>query len=150
MPDRKRIILPFHVANVVTDRAVEFLIEQGGAYNAGQIGHLQAEVLEAVSLDQYVLKVDDDGEIQHFAIWWWLHPQDLDGVFDSYARPSDVSHGACFYVAEAAVREGESIFRMANAIRRKATKQNPKWQGCGWHNFAANKRPAFFRQQTGE
>jgi len=150
MPEFKRETLPFHVANLVTDRAVDFLIEQGGAYSPSQIGHLQAEVLEAITLDQYVLKVDDDGEIRFFAIWWWLTPNDIDGVFDSYARPYDVSNGTCFYVAEAAVRKGESMFRMVSAIRRKATRQYPKWQGCGWHNFASDKRPAFFRQQTGE
>lgn len=142
-------MLGFHMANKVTDAAVDFLLHQGGAYAVTGVGHLQATVLEAVALDQYVLKRDECGDIEYFALWWWAHQEELDDIMDSFVRPEDVSQGAILYVAEAAVRPDGSLLEMVRAIRRKATRQNKNWQGCGWHNYANGKRPAFFRQQTG-
>lgn len=138
-------VLTISEVNALVDEAMDFLLACGGPFQSVN-GGIQANIIEAAVFNQFVAGWDKQGEMEFFAFFWRVRPEDLGRTeaTGELVKPDDVLSGPLVYVVDAAAKPG-AMTRMMKAGREK----------CGIFNGAAwyrHKRQAgrFFPSQRGE
>lgn len=138
-------ILPFEIAEKLCDRICNFLVEMGGPYKE-ITGRMQDNVLVCLASRQFVIRILGTGDIQYFACWFKIKPEDVEGMKER-VKPYDVYTGTVMYVVEAGNRMGKrGMAEMVRKIRGRAEGM----KGVFWHRPTKADQVFDFPSQKGK
>lgn len=137
-------ILPVEIAVPLCDRICDFLMSCGGAYHK-LTGTMQETILACLASRQFIIRIDGKGDIQYFACWFKLKPEDVEGMKER-VRPYDIYSGSYMYVVEAGNKMGKKgMADMVKKIRARAEGM----QGVFWHRPTKKDKIYDFPSQKG-
>jgi len=106
---------------------------------------MQESVLACLASRQFIIRIDGKGDIQYFACWFKIHPDDVEGMKER-VRPYDVYTGSVMYVVEAGNKLGKrGMVEMVKKIRAKAEGM----KGVFWHRPTKQDKVFDFPSQKG-
>lgn len=135
-------MLTFGEADQLLDEVLAFLMSCGDYYRL--TSRLEANILECLAVDQYIVHRNPAGEITHFICYWMITPQALEDLKEGF-RPQQIAGGISMFVLEHGNKDGRrGMTRIINDLRQK----EPHNLGAAWRHKGKNIKS--FPRQKGD